>query len=179
MDGPRSGLTAGCLTLSVITYTLFPMPTALQLEIKQTKPFGSIEEEVHLSLIRTAACLSHTFGEALKAHGITATQYNALRVLRGAGEAGLCRNEVRDRLVAPVPDATRLLDRLERLGLIERERGESDRRFVTTRITKAGLRLLAQLDDPVAALHRQQLAHMSKDDLRALVAILDRVRSRG
>lgn len=155
------------------------MPTALQLEIKQTKPFGSVEEEAHLSLIRTAACLSHTFGEALKEHGITSTQYNALRVLRGAGQAGLCRNEVRDRLVARVPDATRLLDRLEKLGLIERERGETDRRYVTTRITRAGLRLLAELDEPVAAMHRRQLAHMSKDDLRTLVSILDRIRGRG
>lgn len=150
--------------------------TDLRTEIKQTRPFGSLQEEAYLSVIRTAAMLSHSFNDALKDRGITGTQYNALRVLRGAGEKGLCRNEVRDRLVARVPDATRLLDRLERMGLIERERGDGDRRFVTTRITLAGLSLLADLDEPTLALHHRQFGDAGEAELRTLVAVLERVR---
>lgn len=152
--------------------------TDLRTEIKQTRPFGSLQEEAYLSVIRTAAMLSHSFNDALKDRGITGTQYNALRVLRGAGEKGLCRNEVRDRLVARVPDATRLLDRLERMGLIERERGDGDRRFVTTRITSAGLELLADLDQPTLALHQRQFGSAGEAELRTLVAVLERVRQR-
>lgn len=151
--------------------------TDLKTEIKQTKPFGSLQEEAHLSIIRTAAMLSHAFTEAIRSHGITGTQYNALRVLRGAGAGGLCRNEVRDRLVARVPDATRLLDRLERMGLIERERQGEDRRFVTTRITPAGLTLLAELDAPVADLHRRQLNDVAEEELRTAVRVLERIRA--
>ena len=150
--------------------------TDLRTEIKQTRPFGSLQEEAYLSLIRTAAMLSHSFNDALKDRGITGTQYNALRVLRGAGPRGLCRNEVRDRLVARVPDATRLLDRLERMGLIERERSGGDRRVVTTRITPAGTRLLAELDEPTLALHQRQFADADEAELRALVGVLERVR---
>lgn len=152
--------------------------TDLRTEIKQTRPFGSLQEEAYLSVIRTAAMLSHSFNDALKERGITGTQYNALRVLRGAGSKGLCRNEVRDRLVARVPDATRLLDRLERMGLIERERGDDDRRFVTTRITSAGLELLADLDQPTLALHERQFGDEGEAELRTLVAVLERVRQR-
>lgn len=152
--------------------------TDLRTEIKQTRPFGSLQEEAYLSVIRTAAMLSHSFNDALKDRGITGTQYNALRVLRGAGPKGLCRNEVRDRLVSRVPDATRLLDRLERMGLIERERGGGDRRVVTTRITPAGLTLLGDLDEPTLALHEQQFADAAEGELRTLVAVLERVRQR-
>src|SRR5947208_2507840 len=108
------------------------MPSNLRAEIKQTKPFASLEEEALLSIQRTAAVLDHWIDDALKPYGITPTQYNVLRILRGAGKLGLCRNEVRDRLVAQVPDVTRLLDRLEESSLIERERGTSDRRLVAT-----------------------------------------------
>jgi DNA-binding MarR family transcriptional regulator len=152
--------------------------TNLQTEIKQTCPFGSLAEEAYLSVIRTAAMLSHSFNDAIKDRGITGTQYNALRVLRGAGQQGLCRNEVRDRLVARVPDATRLLDRLERMGLIERAREGGDRRFVTTRITPAGLKLLAELDEPTLALHQRQFGGADEAEIRSLVAVLERVRQR-
>src|SRR6476660_1009831 len=152
------------------------MSPTLRTEIKQTKPFGCIEEEAALSIHRTAAVIEHRFAEALKPYGITGTQYNALRILRGAGKAGLCRNEVRDRLVAQVPDVTRLLDRLEESGFIERERAEQDRRLVTTRITKAGLALLSRLDGPVAQSHRERLGHLSAAQLRSLIGLLAQVR---
>ena len=117
-------------------------------------------------------------GEGLKAYGLTLTQYNALRILRGAGPDGFCRNEVRDRMIKPVPDTTRLLDRLVEAGLVERDREGDDRRFVTARITKRGLALLARIDGPVARLHEAQLGHVSRTDLRQLVGLLEKVRAR-
>src|ERR1700712_5563304 len=110
------------------------MPLRLADEIKQTRPFATLAQEAMLSVERTAAVLGHAFAEALRPHGITRTQYNVLRILRGAGGAGLCRQEVRDRLVAEVPDVTRLIDRLEASGLVTREADENDRRFRNTRI---------------------------------------------
>ena len=118
----------------------------------------------------------HGFADSLKGYDITPTQYNVLRILRGAGRGGLCRNEIRERLVAQVPDVTRLLDRLEQSGLVERERAEQDRRLMTTRITKAGLALLARLDGPVARSHRERLGHLSAAQLRTLVGLLAQVR---
>ena len=153
------------------------MASNLRAEIKQQKPFGSLEQEALLAVERTAAVLMHRFGDALKPHGITPTQYNVLRILRGAGPAGLGRNEIRDRLVAQVPDVTRLLDRMEDAGLVERERGESDRRLVTTRITRHGLQLLKRLDAPVLELHRRHLGHLSPGQLRTLIDLLATARA--
>lgn len=152
------------------------MTTRLQDEIKQTRPFASLEQEAYLSLGRTWAVLEHAVAEALRPHGITATQYNVLRILRGAGEKGLCRSEVMERMIARVPDATRLLDRMEAADLIARERSSEDRRFVTTRITAEGLRLLAELDAPVEALHRRQFATLDEAGQRRLIDLLDLAR---
>lgn len=154
------------------------MANRLRDEIKQGRPFRSVREEAHLSIVRTAAVLAHGFAEAVKEYGITATQYNVLRILRGAGQAGLCRHEVRDRLVAQVPDVTRLLDRMEEAGWVERERDETDRRLVATRITPRGVRLLETLEKPVGALHQRQLGHLSEAQLRALVELLELARER-
>jgi DNA-binding MarR family transcriptional regulator len=148
------------------------MVTDLRTEIKQRKPFGSIEQEAQLNLERTAAVLGHSFAEALKRYGVTPTQYNALRILRGAGPDGLCRNEVRSRMISQVPDVTRLIDRLEDAELVERERLTTDRRQVATRITQKGLELLAELDEPVAAMHKRALGHMSQDQLKTLTELL-------
>jgi DNA-binding MarR family transcriptional regulator len=152
------------------------MPPTLQQEIRQKKPFGSPEEEAMLSIARTAAVLEHAGGEMLKRHGLTITQYNALRILRGAGQAGLCRNEIRDRLIARVPDATRLLDRLEEVGLVSRSREGEDRRFVTSRISAKGLELLSQLDPEVAAMNRRLLGHLGPGKLRTLIELLGEAR---
>ena len=153
------------------------MPTALLHEIKQTRPFKSLEEEALLSVERTAAVLLHRISDTFKAHDITATQYNVLRILRGARTAGLSRNDIRDRLVALVPDVTRLLDRLEDAGLVARERSTSDRRIVSTRITRQGLKLLQGLDEPVAESHRKQLGHMRSTQLKTLIDLLALARS--
>ncbi len=145
-------------------------------EIRQTKPFDDPAQEAFLGIVRTAAELEHSVSELLKPHGITPTQYNVLRILRGAGDDGLSRNDVRDRMIAPVPDATRLLDRLAAVGLIRRTRDAADRRFVTTRITDDGLRMLDALDEPVLDLHREQFAMLDEGEIRTLVGLLDRVR---
>ena len=150
----------------------------LRTEIKQSKAFATLEQEAHLSIERTAAVLGHAFADALKPYGITGTQYNVLRILRGAGEAGLCRNDVRDRLVAKVPDATRLIDRLVDARLVTRSRESDDRRVVTTRITPQGLSLLAKLDDVVADVHRGLLGHLTREQLRTLIELLAIARER-
>ena len=98
----------------------------LQEELKQSKPFHSLEEEAFLNIARTHAVLEHALAQALKPFDITPTQYNVLRILRGAGADGLCRNEVGERLVRRVPDVTRLLDRMEEMGLVGRVRGGED-----------------------------------------------------
>lgn len=152
------------------------MSTRLRDEIKQTRPFGSLEQEAYLSLGRTWAILEHATAEALKPHGITPTQYNVLRILRGAGAKGLCRSEVMERMIARVPDATRLLDRMESVDLIVRERSSEDRRFVTTRVTSEGLDLLARLDEAIMELHERQFAALDEDGLRVLIDLLGAVR---
>src|SRR5687768_17850165 len=118
------------------------MPSRLQAEIKQTKPFASLEQEAILSLLRTAAVVDHATEEALRPFGVTGTQFNVLRILRGAGDAGLCGREIGERMISRVPDVPRLLERLEKAGLISRERDPNDRRHVTARISAAGLELL-------------------------------------
>jgi DNA-binding MarR family transcriptional regulator len=152
------------------------MPSQLQTELKQQKPFESLEQEASISLKRTAAEMDYRVSEVLKPAGITATQYNALRILRGAGKEGLCRNEIRDRLIARVPDATRLLDRLEVMGFVVRAREGDDRRYVTTRITRAGLDLLEDLHDRLSELHKEQLGHLGPEKLRMLIELLGDVR---
>ena len=145
-------------------------------EIKQTRPFASLEQEALLNIERTAAVLGHAFAESLKPYGITPTQFNVLRILRGAGAGGLCRHEVGARLVAQVPDVTRLLDRLVEMKLIARERDTVDRRQMVARITRDGLRLLAALDAPTDAMHRAQLGHMGPAKLEQLIALLAEAR---
>lgn len=151
---------------------------SLKEEIRQTRPFGSVEQEALLNIERTAAVLSYAIGERLKPHGLTLTQYNVLRILRGAGSGGMCRHEIRSRLIAKVPDVTRLLDRMESAGLVDRQRGVEDRREVKTTITRRGLELLAKLDEPVQVMHREQLGHMSERELRTLVRLLEAARAR-
>jgi len=150
----------------------------LQAELKQHKPFRSLKEEATLSIWRTAALLEHAFESALKPHRITSTQYNVLRILRGAEPDGLCRNEISARLVRQAPDVTRLLDRLEDSKLIARERGGDDRRFVLTRITRAGLGLLDDVEERIDQIHHAQLGHLNEAQLRKLIALLADVRRR-
>jgi DNA-binding MarR family transcriptional regulator len=152
------------------------MTPALRDEIKQRKPFKSIHEEAALNIVRTAALLSADFEQIFKPHGLTATQYNVLRILRGSDADGLCRNEVRDRLLTRMPDATRLLDRMEKAGLISRSREQEDRRLVTTRLTKKGRQLVDDLDPIVARQHRERLGHLTDKQLATLNSLLTQAR---
>jgi DNA-binding MarR family transcriptional regulator len=114
--------------------------------------------------------------EMLRPYGITLTQYNVLRILNGAADDGLCRGEVRDRLVAEVPDVTRLLDRMEEAGLVLRTRDGVDRRQVKTTISREGVRLLERLEKPVAALEASLLGHLGKRKLAQLTELLAEAR---
>ncbi|HEX6574821.1 MAG TPA: MarR family transcriptional regulator [Gemmatimonadaceae bacterium] len=154
------------------------MTSTLQEELKQKKPFRTLRQEAQLNIERTANVLSDSFEQMLKPHGITGTQYNVLRILRGAEPDGLCRNEVSQRLLNRMPDATRLLDRMEDAGLVTRERSTVDRRLVTTRITKKGRQIVDDLDDVVDAEHEKLLGHMSEQDLKTLIRLLEAARER-
>ena len=127
--------------------------------------------------MRTADALARGGEALLKPTGLSATQYNVLRILRGAGPQGLACREVGCRMISRDPDITRLLDRMESRGLIARAREEQDRRVVKTRITPGGLRVLAELDAPVQELHRRQLHHLPAKELRQLSRLLERVRA--
>jgi DNA-binding MarR family transcriptional regulator len=145
----------------------------LREEIKQTKPFESLESEVTLNLFRTAEAVGRAAVALMKRAGFTDPQYNVLRILRGAGPNGLMCAEIGERMVTHDPDVTRLLDRLEKRDLIRRTREQSDRRVVTARITQAGLEELAKLDAPLETTQRAQLAHMSRKDLEKLRDLLE------
>ena len=152
------------------------MSTKLKDEIKQSKPFESLQAEVFLNLMRTADALSRGAEEILKLAGLSHPQYNVLRILRGAGEQGLCCREVAERMITRDPDITRLLDRLEKRGLLTRSRDSKDRRVITVRITAGGQKLLKDLDRPMTEYNRKLLSHMDKSDLRKLVELLELAR---
>jgi DNA-binding MarR family transcriptional regulator len=147
-------------------------------ELKQRKPFTSLEHEAQLSVVRTSTVILDALERALKPHGVTTTQYNVLRILRGAEPRGLCRNDVRDRMLTRMPDVTRLLDRMEQSGLIARAREDNDRRMVMTRITPKGRRLLDGLDELVEREHERNFAALTKEQLRTLIGLLSAVREK-
>jgi DNA-binding MarR family transcriptional regulator len=145
-------------------------------EIHKSRAFDTLEQEATLNLLRTADALARQADAVLRTAGISATQYNVLRILGGARESLSC-GEIAQRMITRDPDMTRLLDRLERRGLIERCRGEQDRRVVHSRITEAGLKILGELEEPVRQLHRKQLGHMGAERLRALIDLLEHARA--
>ena len=155
------------------------MAGKLQREIGQSKPFPSVEEEIFLNLQRSAEVLMRRLAEMLKPSELTPTQYNVLRILRGAEPDGLPCREIGTRMVTHDPDITRLLDRLETRGLVGRSRGEADRRVVYTRVTAEGLELLREIDGQVADFMAVQLGHLGSDRLRTLGDLLERLRGEG
>ena len=160
-------------------HTYYPVVArTLKTAIKQTKPFKSPHEELILTLVRTSADLEHQMAQHFKPFDLTTTQYNVLRILRGAGREGLCRNEVGERLVRRVPDVTRLLDRMEEARLIERERGGEDRRYVTTRLTPQGLALVNRLDGEVAGFQARLVGHLTERQTRELITLLESIHER-
>jgi DNA-binding MarR family transcriptional regulator len=151
------------------------MVGSIQSEIKQTKPLTP-EQEVLLTLQRTADSFERQMVEVLKPFGISGTQYNVLRILRGAGKEGLPCGAIGERMVTRDPDITRLLDRLDKMGFITRQRSQRDRRVVTTTITEPGLKLLKQLDKPVQEAGTDLVKNLSKAQMQQLVELLDLAR---
>jgi DNA-binding MarR family transcriptional regulator len=145
-------------------------------EIKQTKPFARPADEALLSILRTAAVLEHAENEVLKVHGLTHTQYNVLRILRGAGKRGLCGREIAERMVSSVPDVSRLLDRMEDTGMIARTRDPDDRRHVTARITAAGRALVAAATPELERTSRARAARLSPAAIAGLIRALAAIR---
>ena len=151
------------------------MTGKLEREIKQKRPFSSVQEEVVLALVRTADQLAVPMTEVLREANLSLSQYNVLRILRGAGE-GLPCGEISERMVRRDPDLTRLLDRLEARGLVERNRGTSDRRVVLAEITGEGIELLRALDEPVKKTLKRSLSHMPEARLALLRELLEEAR---
>ncbi len=144
-------------------------------EIQQTKDFASIEEELLVSLLRTTDVLHERFEQLIRPFNISMTQYNVLRILRGAEPGGRTCGEIGERMIAREPDVTRLLERMEKAGIIQRTRDSSDRRVVVTRITSAGLKLIEELDPRLRELDGL-LSPMGGRKIANTLKLLDQVR---
>jgi DNA-binding MarR family transcriptional regulator len=149
----------------------------LAVTLKQNRPFVSLQQEAFLSVLRTASELSNAADKSLREFNITQQQYNVLRILRGAGTEGLCRNEISARMVAATPDMSRLLDRIEKSGWITRKRAEDDRRQVSTFITDSGKKLLTVIEDPVQKQIHRLFEGVKSTDLKMLLDVLAQIRN--
>ena len=145
---------------------------------RNVRALSAPQHTVFIAILKTADALAQEAEQLLKSRGLTGTQFNVLRILRGAGPGGLPCTGIGDRMISHDPDMTRLLDRMEKRGLISRERQSDDRRVVKARITREGLEILKPLDQPVRDLHRRQFQHMRAAQLKMLAEILEEVRSR-
>ena len=152
------------------------MARGLQAELKQRVPFRSREQEAYLSLLRTSDALQASVEARLREFGLTGTQYNALRILRGAEPEGLPCSEIGERMITRDPDITRLLNRLEKRGLGARARAKADRRVIYGKITAAGLKLLREMDAPIEQHGREMLKHVGQEKLRELIDLLELLR---
>ena len=148
----------------------------LQAELHQHKPFRSREQEAVLALVRTSDVVRRRIAGVIEAHGISGQQFNVLRILRGARPEALPTLVIAERMIEQTPGITRLLDRLERKGLVRRERCVSDRRQVLCEITAAGLAILKQLEEPLERAHQEALARLTASDTHTLIRILDTLR---
>lgn len=163
----------------VVNKYISSMTSDLRTEIRQNKAFGSLEEEAWLNLKRTTDRLEQPVLDVLKGANLTPTQYNVLRILRGAGSEGLTAGDVGDRMLTRSCDVTRLLDRLEVQGLVQRSRTAADRRVITVTITEEGMHLLQSLDEPIREVHQSQLRHLGPGRLRELIDLLEEARQGG
>jgi len=152
--------------------------SSLATVLKQNRPFVSLEQEVYLSILRTASELSYAADQFFRPFDITPSQYNVLRILRGSGKDGLCRNEISERMVTATPDMSRLLDRMERAGWVQRERAEDDRRQVSTYITKSGMKLLEELETPTRDFVTRLFDGAAVSDLKTVLKVNDRIRTK-
>lgn len=151
---------------------------SLKLEIVQDPPFASPEEEALLNLMRTADVMHRAFHLKTRSWGVTSTQYNVLRILRGAHPNGLTCSAIGSRMITAEPDITRLLARLKNLKLIHQSRDRRDRRVLWTHIAPAGLNLLRQMDPVIERIPIELLGHLSRTDITQLISLLEHARSR-
>jgi DNA-binding MarR family transcriptional regulator len=155
------------------------MPVSeLKREIAQERPFSGPEEETLLNLMRTADCLNRAIQRKTRPFGITATQYNVLRILRGSQPQGLTCSAIGDRMITAEPDITRLLGRLKALKLIRQQRDRRDKRVIWTQISPAGLALLAEMEPMVLEFPGELLGHLGSDQLSQLIRLLELARER-
>ena len=150
--------------------------SAVQSEIRQTKPFRSTAQEATIALLRTASIVSRALARVVEPAGLSLAQYNALRIIRGAGTGGIATLSIRERMVEEGTTITRLLDKLEDAGLIRRERNLPDRRQVLCFVTDAGRGLLDTLDPSVNAADEEAVASLSDSQLDRFIELLDTVR---
>jgi len=148
----------------------------LKVEIAQTAPFSSIEEEAILNLMRTSDCMNRAFHHKTRDWGLTSTQYNVLRILRGAEPEGLACAAIGARMITAEPDITRLLSRLKGLKLIRQHRDRQDRRVLWTRIAEAGLELLRKMDPVIERAPKELLGHMNREELAGMIRLLELAR---
>jgi len=149
---------------------------ALKQEIAQQRPFSSMEEEALLNLLRTADCIQRAFQRRTRQWGVTGTQYNVLRILRGAGPQGLTCTAIGERMITAEPDITRLLARMKGLKLIKQQRDKRDRRVVWTQISAAGLELLSRMDEEITRMPKDLLGHLSPNEVVELTRLLELAR---
>ena len=143
------------------------------------RPPTALEERIFLALLKTADALGQEAERLTRTANLTGTQYNVLRILRGAGPEGLACGGIGERMITHDPDITRLLDRMEKRSLITRERQKDDRRVVKTSITAHGLELIKPLDQPMRDLHKRQFRHMPTARLKILYDLLEQIRNGG
>ncbi|MBE7492598.1 MAG: MarR family transcriptional regulator [Planctomycetes bacterium] len=146
-------------------------------DIRLSRPFANDGVQALLLLARTLTELLEPAQRLIRARGITPGQHNVLRILRGAGPAGLPAGEIASRMIARDPDITRLIDKLCKAGLVERRRADKDRRVVICVATRAGLALCRALEEPLNRLHEQQFARLGSRDTRRLIALLEKLRA--
>jgi DNA-binding MarR family transcriptional regulator len=166
------------LTKVVSTNSLGPMAQTIAREIHQTKPFQSLQQQVVLNLMHTTRAVEEAWAQFLRrTEGISPSQFNILRILRGARPQPVKISDISERMVTRDPDVTRLVDRLIKQGLVRRDRDENDRRVVLVEITAAGLALLARLDEPVLESTAAAMAGLKPQQLRALDTLLNELRA--
>ncbi len=153
------------------------MTGRLQQELKKRNPFESLEQEAVINILRTNDQLENRFGKLFREYGITSSQYNVLRILRGEGTP-LPSLEIADRMIQVVPAITGLIDRLEKQELVRRHRCDKDRRVIYIELTDKARALLAQIDQPLMDLHREVIGHLTADELRELSRLLEKARER-
>lgn len=145
----------------------------LKVEISQGRPFASLEEEAFLNLMRTSDSLNRAFQLKIRGWTVTSTQYNVLRILRGAHPEGLTCSAIGNRMIAAEPDITRLLGRLKALKLIEQRRDRNDRRVLWTYISAAGLKMLDEMEPLILKVPGELLGHMEEAQLSELIRLLE------